>query len=349
MSSPSVPPRSGFISGPIFDIVCFITAPLLAVVVVIPFVALSSLNSRLFIGVNVVSLRDVFIHAVIFSHLFLVFFRSHMNGAIFRLFPLRFVVAPIALFGMIYGSNVALVGVGVLAIWWDVYHSSMQTFGLGRIYDMRKGNDLRIGRRLDQVLNLVMYTGPILGGASLVAHLDNTKQADVANQYLPQLFRHVPFEASQASRYLTLAVLTFSLPFLAYYFFAYWRFYRQGYAVSLQKVFLYAILALVSLVCWGFDSFGEAFFVMNFFHAFQYFAIVWHQEGDNITRRFRLSRVPRGKELSLALFLLLGISYGVWSGLHARSHAAICVLLVVSILHFWYDGFVWSVRKGQIR
>jgi hypothetical protein len=349
MSLPNSTARSGFIAGPIFDTVCFIAAPLLAVLVAIPFLVVPSLNSRLFIGVNVVSLREIFIHAVIYSHLFIVFFRSHVNGGIFRLFPYRFVVVPIALFGVMYWSDAAMVFVGVLAVWWDVYHSSMQTFGLGRIYDMKKGNDLQVGRRLDQVLNLVMYAGPILAGASLFTHLDYTRRADVGNQYLPPLFQQVPFEASDARPFLMAAVLGFSLPFIAYYFYAYWRYHQQGYMVSWQKVSLYAILAVVSLACWGFDSFHEAFFVMNFFHAFQYFAIVWHQEGDHVTEVFRLKTVPRGKEVALALFVLIGISYGVWSGLHAQFRASICVLLVVSIMHFWYDGFIWSVRKGQVR
>lgn len=348
MSSPDAAPRSGFIGGPIFDTVCFIAAPLLAVLVAIPFIALPGLNSRLFIGTDLHCVRDVFLHTVIFSHLFLVFFRSHLNQGIFRLYPGRFVLVPVLLFGAIYWSEVALVFVGVLGVWWDVYHSSMQTFGLGRIYDMKRGNDLRVGRRLDQILNLVMYAGPILGGASLIGHLDYTRKADTSNQYLPYLFDHVPFEASQASRYLTLGMVAFAVPFVVVYFYSYWRFYQQGYEVSLQKVFLYAILAIVSVACWGFDSFGEAFFVMNFFHAFQYFGIVWHQEGDNLTRVFRLRSFPRGKDIALALFVLIGISYGVWSGLHADSRAAICLVLVVSIMHFWYDGFIWSVRKGQV-
>ena len=51
---------------------------------------------------------------------------------------------------------------------------------------------------------------------------------------------------------------------------------RQGYRVSMQKVWLLASTALCSIYTWGFDSFGQAFFIMNFFHAWQYFALVWH-------------------------------------------------------------------------
>ncbi len=53
---------------------------------------------------------------------------------------------------------------------------------------------------------------------------------------------------------------------------------------------------LVSIYTWGFNTWGEAFFIMNVFHAVQYFGIV----------------------------------------------------LVMSIMHFWYDGFIWSVQKKQV-
>jgi hypothetical protein len=33
----------------------------------------------------------------------------------------------------------------VLVVWWDVVHSSLQTFGLGRIYDARRGNPPALG------------------------------------------------------------------------------------------------------------------------------------------------------------------------------------------------------------
>jgi len=68
-------------------------------------------------------------------------------------------------------SSPILVCTSVLATWWDVYHSSLQTFGLGRIYDMRAGNDALAGRRLDYYFNLLLYAGPILGGSALMAHL----------------------------------------------------------------------------------------------------------------------------------------------------------------------------------
>lgn len=261
---------SNYIAGPLRDTVFLIAAPLVAVLVFIPFKVSPLMSFPLPDGatsLNVNSLAMAFLNVVIFSHLFLVFFRSHLNPNIFNLYKIRFTVVPVALFLAVSLSAWIMAVVAVIAVWWDVYHSSLQTFGIGRIYDMKKGNDLTVGRRLDWILNLILYTGPILAGVSLVTHLMINEEQLVKFLDLEEpFFEWVP-ATSQYSHYLTYGVLALSVPFFLYYFYAYWRLRQQGYKVSYQKVFLYAILAVVSITCWGFNSFGEAFFVMNFFHA----------------------------------------------------------------------------------
>lgn len=354
------PARSGFIAGPIADTVFLIAAPLVAVLVFIPFRTTPLLSHVMSSEGSLIrgsrSIADAFIHVVIFAHLFLVFFRSHLNRSIFKLHLIRFTVAPIGLFVALMLSSWVLVFVAILAVWWDVYHSAMQTFGFGRIYDMKRGNDAQVGRRLDYLLNLVLYIGPILGGVSLMTHL--LKQNEfLAGLDIPKLetamFEWVPAVTTVTSQYITYAILGVCVPFCIYYVYAYWRLHQKGYKISFQKVFLLVIVAIVSLSCWGFDSFGEAFFVMNFFHALQYFFIVWFMEKKNITSVFRLDRIAIGRQIALGIFVFASVGYGVFTLLNVPAfqldtRALISILLVVSILHFWYDGFIWSVRKGQV-
>jgi hypothetical protein len=345
--------RSGYIASPASDWFFLIAAPLVAVLVYVPFAVFPVLSFQTqdlrFRG----SFRDGFIQVVIYSHLFIVFFRSHANPAIFRTHPFRFAVVPLALFGAVYASAWALVAVTVLGVWWDIYHSAMQTFGIGRIYDMRAGNDLRAGRRLDQAMNLLLYAGPILGGASLALHLQSFSSfSEVGSAF----FTSIPARAGAHSRELTLAVFAIGIPYSLFYVWSYWRMWRGGYRVSLQKAALYGIVAVVSIACWGFNSFGEAFFVMNFFHALQYFFIVWHNEGTGLTRRSGFARLPHGRYIVLSIFLIVGLGYGIWTTgawpwpeLQPSRRGLAATLITVSILHFWYDGFIWSVRKGQVR
>ncbi len=106
---------------------------------------------------------------------------------------------------------------------------------------------------------------------------NSTKSARFSSRSLPVLFN-----SNRAP--LRMAVLACGIPFLCYYVFAYWRLQQRGYVVSPQKIGLLVSTGLVSIFTWGFNTFGEAFFIMNFFHAWQYFALVWWSEKKNLTR-----------------------------------------------------------------
>jgi hypothetical protein len=125
--------------------------------------------------------------------------------------------------------------------------------------------------------------------------------------------------------------------------------HRRGHRVSPLKVYLVASTGLCSIYTWGFNSWGEAFFIMNLFHAVQYLALVWAMEKRRIMSRLRVSEGPRGKAVALAVFLGAVLSYGVGAELlDADFRTLWAITIVVSLMHFWYDGFVWSVSKKQI-
>ncbi len=142
----------------------------------------------------------------------------------------------------------------------------------------------------------------------------------------------------------------FGLCFLAYYLFAYWRYARQGYRVSPQKVALLVCTAVCSIYAWGFNPFGMAFFIMNFFHALQYFALLWWAEHGNIARLLGVAGRSWAKPAALAFLLAVGFGYGLVA--ESTDAAArpwlFSLFLVISLMHFWYDGFIWSVRAKQV-
>ena len=337
---------SAYIANPAYDCVFFIFSPLIALWIGIvisgtPF----ALEDATVFG-KVAPLSAIFIGAFIMAHLFIVLFRSHLNGQIFKLYPVRFTVIPIALFIAMVASQLIAIFVSVLATWWDVYHSSLQTFGLGRIYDMKKGNSATVGRRLDMVLNLLLYAGPILAGASLMMHLEDFEEFEQVGSVF---FTAIPGVVQSNQRYLTWGMVSFGVPFLVYYVFRYWQFHQQGYQVSFQKVALLVSTGLCSIYTWGFNTFGEAFFIMNFFHALQYFAIVWWMEKKNLVSLLKLDKSGWGKPLALASLPVLGFGYGFWAEINDGSNrVATALIMVIAIMHFWYDGFIWSVRKKMV-
>jgi len=343
--SPAAKPRRGYIAGPLYDILFFIGSPLLALLLGI-WVADSSLRtSSIEIGEYADTPAGLFIGSFIMAHLVLVFFRSHANAAIFKTFPLRFTLIPLLLFTGIMLSDWVMVATSVVATWWDVYHSSLQTFGLGRIYDAKTGNDAKVGRRLDYLLNILLYAGPILAGATLFDHVEDFEEFDQLTDGVAVFFSAVPAHVEGFQETLTWAIVGVGVPFLAYYIYSYVRFAQRGYRVSPQKVALYVLTGLCSIFTWGFNSFGEAFFIMNFFHALQYFALVWWMERDNMTRTLRTGR----RWLTFVFFIAFAATYGIWAEmLDGSVRWALAMVSVVSIMHFWYDGFIWSVRRRQV-
>jgi|TARA_B100001146_G_scaffold222567_1_gene235217 hypothetical protein len=89
-----------------------------------------------------------------------------------------------------------------------------------------------------------------------------------------------------------------------------------------------------------------ASFVANFYHGLQYFGIVWAKEKTNIRKTFGLNTKNHGSKTALFLFCIILIVLGLFHVILSSLRIALALFTVVSLMHFWYDGFIWSVRKG---
>ena len=339
-------PRSAYIVSPAYDWSLFLLPPLLALFLgfvikdswvsndIIEFAGYEQTLAGLLIG--------IFIHA----HLFAVFFRSHGNPEIFRQFRSRFLIVPAVLFLGIVSSNWILISVSVVATFWDVYHSALQTFGFARIYDSKYANDPTLSRRLDWWLNQLLYAGPILAGATMMDHFEEFESFEEVGA---AFFTSIPIYMDGYQQYYAWVVIFLGCAFLFFYLFTQLKLVSQGYRISPLKVYLLVTTGFVSIFSWGFDSWGEAFLIMNFFHALQYFGIVWAREKSNIVRIFNVDNVVFGKYLAFGLFLAVTFGYGLWTEVIDTDVTTLwAVTLTVSIMHFWYDGFIWSIQKKQI-
>lgn len=339
--------RGPYIAGPIYDAVMFIGAPLLALGLGVAISGTSLADEEIELWGRHGTVTSIFIGSFIMAHLGLVFVRSHLNPRIFARHPRRFVAVPLVLLLLLCASDWVLATAIVLTVWWDVVHSSLQTFGLGRIYDARRGNAPELGRRLDLGLNLLLYAGPILAGATLLDHLEPFAAFERVGA---TAVREIPIFAEAHQAAWAHALLAGGALYLLVYVLGYVRLHRRGYRVSPQKVALLVFTGACSIYTWGFNSFGEAFFIMNFFHAWQYFGLVWWSERGNLRERMGLARVSWGGSAALAAMVLAAGSYGVWAELvdSSEQRVALSVTLVVSLMHFWYDGFIWSVRRREV-
>jgi hypothetical protein len=340
--------HGGFIAGRVYDGVCFILAPLVALL----FVELASRSTWAMQPGSMFGVEDrplaLFLSVWTFAHLFAVVFRSHANEDIFAQHRFRFVAVPVLLFLAMVVSDWAMVTGVVLIVFWDVYHTSMQNFGLCRIYDGRLGNPAQTGRLLDVWLNHLIYIGPILAGASLLPTLATLQSFKEVGWKQPTHWIAAAAAWQPTVRWI---VIVSGAAFVGFYAWWYACRVREGYRFSPQKLALLLSVASVSILAWGFMTPWKAFFVANFFHGLQYFAIVWWIEKKNIAR---VLPVPAVRSSALATFLafaavltVVGVAYRVWGDHHVLRWGG-ALAAVISLMHFWYDGFVWSVRKREV-
>lgn len=329
------------IGGPLFDALCLWGSPLLALIGVNMWLGLA-LNVAAPFGDGMARTLATAAAILTFAHLIAVAPRAYLNRDVFAAHRIRLTLIPVLLIAALMVSPALLTVAVVVTVFWDVHHSAMQNFGLSRIYDLKAGNDPERLRRTDLRLNWILYVGPLIAGASFPVHVDSLRKLEtvdlVAIARLPGILEtgHAGLVAIAIGCWL--AILLWAV-----------RDYRvaiaQGYRLAPHKFALLLSTGLVSLLAWGFSSPLVALVAINIYHAVQYFALVWLKEGRRMTTAARMTP-RRAFGLFLGGSLLFGIAYHLAASADLRWIVA--PFTACSLIHFWFDGFVWSVRKRQV-
>lgn len=285
--------------------------------------------TALFAGVSVLT----------FAHLIAVAPRAYGNAEVFAAHRPRLIVVPLVLIAALLVSPTALLVASVVAVAWDVHHSAMQNFGFSRLYDMKAGNGPTVLRAADLRLNWALYVGPLAAGAALATHLKFFGKLDgtalTALTALPGVFAAHDVAVSRGAIMAYLAVLLWVA-------IDYARAIRAGYRLPIHKAATLVSTGAVSILAWGCSPPVVALAIVNIYHAVQYFALVWIKEGPRMSAR----GVRRAGLLFAGGCLGFGLAYAALVDAHPRWLLA--PFVACSLLHFWYDGFVWSVRKRQV-
>jgi len=350
--SPISPPRDAVraaladpalaIGGPRLDALCFWGSPLIALVFTMVWVGASTALPPA-IGPIAGSALVGAVAVLTYAHLIAVVPRAYFNREVFAAYRLRLTIVPVLLIAALFASHTLLVCGIVLAVFWDVHHSALQTFGLARIYDMKAGNDAHRLRRVDLLLNWALYVGPLGFGASLLVHLREFERFGALGW---GMLTQLPEAAEGLGGWIRLGSLAAWAVVVAAAAIEYRRAAAQGYRMPVHKAALLGSTALVSILAWGFAPPVIAFLAINLFHAVQYFALVWLKEGPRMAGR--MAPHPRNGWRAAALFAAFCIAFGIAYRLADATPALLTPFIACSLLHFWYDSFVWSVRKKQV-
>ncbi|WP_425229324.1 hypothetical protein [Sphingomonas sp.] len=336
--------RSLALIGPRADALLFWGAPLAAFLLVQLWLRGADLLGMPAVEHHAVAALFAGVSVLTFAHLIAVVPRAYGNREVFAAHRTRLVIVPIVLVGALLASPTLLLLASVVAVAWDVHHSAMQNFGFSRLYDMKAGNPPSMLRATDLRLNWALYVGPLAAGAALTIHLHYFAKLDgtalAALTGVPGVFGAHAAGVRDAAIVAYLAVLGWAGVDYA-------RAMRNGYRLPAHKAATLVTTGAVSILAWGCSPPVVALAVVNIYHAVQYFALVWLKEGQRMRGQGR-----GGATLWRAALLfgggcaLFGVAYA--AAVNVNPRWLLAPFIACSLLHFWYDGFVWSVRKRQV-
>lgn len=280
------------------------------------------------------------------SHIMLVFLRSHGNISVLKRFPYRFSLIPLFMLSAMWASPVLFSVTGFIAVYWDEWHSLMQTFGFGRIYDAKIGNDVNVGRKLDMGLCFVLG---LLPHVILLTFIPE----DVRTQ---GLVSYLDLEPDHAEKYghfffsLRGTLIYFGIGYIIFYASEYYKLIQKGYKYSTNKFILFTMTGLSAGIMASFYTVADAAYFGNIYHALQYYFIVYISEGERISGNFGVKK--ENKVANVLFYIFVVLSGCVLFAIVRQKTEGLGLLgafwILTSLLHFWYDGFIWSVRKKDV-
>ncbi len=273
------------------------------------------------------------------------FMRAYGDRELFRRFRWRFVLAPpLILTVAVFFSWRNLHGLELILLVWATWHIIMQTYGLMRIYDLKRGIRDAASARLDFGACLAVFAAGILFSQTRLYSIFET----VGRVGIPL----GPPATIVVVRWVLGAAIGAML---------------LGYAVRVliqtrAEGPSWAKIALLFTTGWLYWSCGSVstnlligIAMFEIFHAAQYYAIVWSYNrrlADRDGGRLGWLRFMFGKGwLPLAMYAAAIVAFGsaklLTDSIDASTTKTIllAILLTSTTLHFYYDGFIWKVSE----
>jgi tetratricopeptide (TPR) repeat protein len=276
--------------------------------------------------------------------------RAYGDRALFERFKWRFILAPLFLLTVCVAFFWwDLKGILLVVFFWGVWHGLMQTYGFCRIYDAKTGTFDSLTRRLDFAMCLIWF-------ATAVA-LSPYRLSDTLETYYMCGGPFIPPSVIQHGQQVILfAAITVSVLFLLH-FGRLWIIGKRPNPVKLA-------LLVTSIAFWWYCNnlvanilVGIALFEV--FHDVQYLSLVWIYNRNRVEKDSNIGGfmrfVFRRSGSLIGLYVGLVFAYGSVSYLNAQlgietvKRILTGVVTASTLLHFYYDGFIWKVRERSTR
>ena len=276
--------------------------------------------------------------------------RAYGDRALFERFKWRFILAPLFLLAICTAFFWwDLKGILLVVFFWGVWHGLMQTYGFCRIYDAKTGTFDALTRRLDFAMCVTWF-------ATAVA-LSPYRLSDTLDTYymcggpfiLPSIIHH-------GQQLILLVAIVISVLFILHF----GRMWIIGHRPNPVKL----ALLVTSIAFWWYCNnlvaniiVGIALFEV--FHDVQYLSLVWIYNRNRVEKDSNIGGFMRFvfRRSGSLIGLYIGLVFAYGSLAYFNAHLGIenikriltGVVTASTLLHFYYDGFIWKVRERSTR
>ncbi len=276
--------------------------------------------------------------------------RAYGDRALFERFKWRFILAPLFLLAVCSAFFWwDLKGILLVVFFWGVWHGLMQTYGFCRIYDAKTGTFDALTRRLDFAMCVIWFaTAVALSPYRLSDTLDTYYMC--GGPFIPASIIHF------GQQLILLAAIAVSVLFILHF----GRMWLVGHRPNPVKL----ALLVTSIAFWWYCNnlvaniiVGIALFEV--FHDVQYLSLVWIYNRNRVEKDSNIGGFMRFvfRRSGSLIGLYVGLVFAYGSVAYFNAHLGIenikrvltGVVTASTLLHFYYDGFIWKVRERSTR
>jgi Flp pilus assembly protein TadD len=276
--------------------------------------------------------------------------RAYGDRALFERFKWRFILAPLFLLAVCTAFFWwDLKGILLVVFFWGVWHGLMQTYGFCRIYDAKTGTFDALTRRLDFAMCVIWFaTAVALSPYRLGDTLDTYYMC--GGPFIPTSIIH------HGQQLILLTAIVVSVLFILHF----GRMWIIGHRPNPVKL----ALLVTSIAFWWYCNnlvaniiVGIALFEV--FHDVQYLSLVWIYNRNRVEKDSNIGGFMRFvfRRSGSLIGLYVGLVFAYGSVAYFNAHLGIenikriltGVVTASTLLHFYYDGFIWKVRERSTR
>lgn len=363
--APSTSTKQNWILDPLQDTLFVIAAPVL--------VLLAALAAFRALGAETAA-QFIIVGHIVFTvaHHLPTFIRIYGDVELFKRFKWSFVLAPLVplafsacVLGYIHYKQYPVeyfLYLYIMLALWDPWHFLRQHYGFMRIYDRPNAAPRHIAARMDLALSVAWFVYIMIASGSWLASMLGDMQSSVA---LPALSAMPEGAFGAILEIARDAAIVTTFVYLGYLLWC----RHKGYFISAAKVvFCITTFGVMFLAytpnewilgiapLW---TFKVGFAAVGIVHMTQYLAIVWRYNRSLAARPDRARSGwfhklhARGGWLVGGAYVLICLAYGEIVTTERDSRGLMSILLAIgftsTLLHYYFDGFIWKIRHEQNR